>query len=195
MGAHLVLVKHSHVDVVPGHPPRTWELSVEGRRRAVLLAERLADFHPARVVSSVEPKAVETAEIVAQRLGVPAVTAPALHEHERETAPFLGAEAFAAAMAWLFDEPDKVVFGEESADAAGDRFAAAVDALAAGEGDQIIVAHGTVIALYVSRVAGIDPYSLWQSLELPSYVVLTQGARKRVEIVMSVTDTRETMEQ
>ena len=193
MAARLVLVKHSHVDVVPGRPPRTWELSAEGRRRAAVLAERLADFGAARVVSSVEPKAIETAEIVAQRLGVPAVIAPGLHEHERETAPFLGAEAFATAIAWLFDEPQKVVFGEESADAAADRFAAAVDALG-GDGDEIVVAHGTVIALYVSRVAGIDPYELWQSLELPSYVVLSQGARRRVEIVTSVTDPRETME-
>ncbi|CAN5257619.1 hypothetical protein BH18CHL2_BH18CHL2_01900 [soil metagenome] len=67
---------------------------------------------------------------------------------------------------------------------AGDRFAAAVDALDS-EGDRIIVAHGTVIALYVSRVAGIDPYSLWQSLGLPSYVVLSQGTPS-VEIVTTV---------
>ncbi len=186
MRPRLVLVKHSHVDVVPGRPPRTWELSAEGRRRALILAERLADLRAARVVSSVEPKAVETAEIVAQRLGVPAVTAPGLHEHERETAPFLGAEAFATAMAWLFDEPHKVVFGEESADAAADRFAATVDALA-GDRDEIVVAHGTVIALYVSRVAGIDPYPLWRSLELPSYVVLSLPDRRRIEIVTSVT--------
>lgn len=187
MGARLVLVKHSAVDVVPGRPPRTWELSAEGRRRAGVLADRLADFDPARVVSSVEPKAVETAEIVAQRLGVPAVTLPGLHEQVRETAPFLGAEAFATAMAWLFEEPGKVVFGEESADAAADRFSAAVDALAGdGDGDEIVVAHGTVISLYVSRVAGIDAFELWRALELPSYVVLSRGPRTRVEIVTSV---------
>lgn len=185
VSARLVLVKHSQVDVVPGRPPRTWELSEEGRRRAVVLAERLADFDPARILSSVEPKAVETAEIVAQRLGVPAVALPGLHEHARDTAPFLGAEAFATAMAWLFDEPGKVVFGEESADAAADRFAAAVDAVGGGR-DEIVVAHGTVISLYVSRVAGIDPFELWRTLELPSYVVLSRGVRPRVEIVTSV---------
>jgi len=190
MGARLVLVKHSHVDVVPGRPSRTWELSGEGRRRAGVLADRLAGFDAARIVSSVEPKAVETAEIVAQRLGVPAATAPGLHEHLRDTAPFLGADDFATAVAWLFDEPHKVVFGEETADAAGDRFAASVDALtddgAAAERDTIVVAHGTVIALYVSRVAGIDPFPLWQSLGLPSYVVLSQGTRRQVEIVTGV---------
>src|SRR5688500_9579033 len=194
MGARLVLVKHSHVDVVPGRAPRTWELSTEGRRRAAVLADRLAEFDVARVMSSIEPKAVETAEIVAQRLGVPAATAPGLHEQLRDTAPFLGDDDFAAAVAWLFDEPHKVIFGEESADAAADRFGAAVEALlvdgraadtTVGR-DQIVVAHGTVIALYVSRVAGIDPFPLWQSLGLPSYVVMSQGAPRQVEIVTSV---------
>lgn len=190
MASRLVLVKHSHVDVVPGRAPRTWQLSGEGRRRAALLAERLADFDVARVVSSVEPKAVETAEIVAQRLGVPSASMPGLHEHLRDAAPYLGDDDFHTAIAWLFDEPNKVVFGEESADAAADRFSAAVDALAedaaAAGRDAIVVAHGTVIALYVALVAGIEPFPLWQSLGLPSYVVLSQGARRQVEIVTGV---------
>ncbi|MDQ3097465.1 MAG: phosphoglycerate mutase family protein [Chloroflexota bacterium] len=185
MPGRLILVKHSHVDIVPGRPPRRWELSAIGRLRALTLADRLAGFGASRVVSSVEPKAVETAEIVAQRLRVPAITVPGLHEHERESAPFLGAEAFAAAIAWLFEEPDRVVFGEESADSAADRFAAAIDGLSRDH-DEILVAHGTVIALYVSRLTGIDPYPLWQSLGLPSYVVLSRGARPQVEIVTAV---------
>ena len=190
MAPRLVLVKHSHVDVVPGRPPRTWELSGEGRRRAAVLADRLAEFDAARVVSSVEPKAVETGEIVAQRLGVPSARVAGLHEQLRDTAPYLGAEDFEAAIAWLFDEPSKVVFGEESADAASGRFSAAADALAedaatAGR-DAIVIAHGTVIALYVARVAGIEPFPLWQSLGMPSYVVLSKGARRQVEVVTTV---------
>src|SRR5688500_16424591 len=151
MGARLVLVKHSHVDVVPGRAPRTWELATEGRRRAAVLAHRLAEFDVARVMSSIEPKAVETAEIVAQRLGVPAATAPGLHEQLRDTAPFLAADDFAPAVAWLFDEPHELVFGEASAAAAADRFRAAVEALlgdgrapdttAAGR-EQMAGAHG-----------------------------------------------------
>ena len=190
MAPRLVLVKHSQVDVTPGRPARTWELSDEGRRLAAILAERLAPFDAARIVSSVEPKAVETAEIVAQRLGVPSAIAAGLHEHLRETAPYLGRADFESAIAWLFDEPHRIVFGEESADGAADRFAAAADAIAedaaAGGRDAVVVAHGTVIALYVSRVAGIDPFPLWQSLGLPSYVVLSRGARRQVEIVTSV---------
>lgn len=178
----LVLVKHSLVDPVPGRPARTWELSAEGRRRALALAARLRDLAPRRIASSVEPKAVETAEIVGGHLGVPVVTVPGLHEHARETAPYLAREDFEAAVAWLFEEPGKVVFGEESADAAADRFAAAVDDSVAAGAD-VIVAHGTVIALHVSRLAGIDPFGLWRSLGLPSYVVLSEGARRQVEVV------------
>ncbi len=182
MTGRLILVKHSQVDVVAERPPRTWELSAEGRRRALVLADRLAGFRAVRVVSSVEPKAIETAEIIGQRLSLATITSPGLHEHERETAPFLGREAFAGAIAWLFDEPHRVVFGEESANTAADRFAAGVDSVT-GDGDDIIVTHGTVIALYVSRTAGVEPFPLWRSLGLPSYVVLSERA---VEVVTAI---------
>lgn len=179
MPGRLVLVRHSHVDVIPGTPARTWRLSAEGRRRAALLADRLRDFQAARVLSSVEPKAVETAAIVAAALGVPVVTVPGLHEHARERVPYLGAEEFEAAVARLFAEPRHLVFGEESADAAAARFA---DTLAGviGDGDEIVVAHGTVIALHVSRICGIEAFPFWRSLGLPSYVVLSA---RGVEVV------------
>lgn len=153
-----------------------------GRRRAAVLAGRLARFRATRVVSSVEPKAVETAEIVAQHLGIPSVTAPGLHEHARDTAPFLPRADFDAAVEWLFEEPGRVVFGEESADAAADRFATAVDAIRSG-GDDLVVTHGAVISLYVARACGIHPFPLWRGLGLPSYVVLSGGARTSVEVV------------
>jgi broad specificity phosphatase PhoE len=36
----------------------------------------------------------------------------------------------------------------------------------------IIVAHGTVISLFVSRLAGTPDFPLWKELGLPSFVVL-----------------------
>jgi len=186
MPGRLVLVKHSHVDVIPGTPARTWRLSAEGRRRAALLADRLRDFQVARILSSIEPKAVETAAIVAAAHGVPLVTVPGLHEHARERVPYLGAEEFEAAVARLFAEPGHLVFGEESADAAATRFAEALVG-AVGDGDatddEVVVAHGTVTALHVSRVAGVEAFPLWRSLGLPSYVVLSD---RTVEVVSRI---------
>ncbi|GAB4122161.1 MAG: hypothetical protein Fur005_16970 [Roseiflexaceae bacterium] len=35
----------------------------------------------------------------------------------------------------------------------------------------VLVSHGTVISLYLSRVAGVDPFTYWQRLGLPSMVI------------------------
>jgi broad specificity phosphatase PhoE len=38
--------------------------------------------------------------------------------------------------------------------------------------DLAVVAHGTVITLFVAQTNSIDPFKFWQRLGLPSYVVL-----------------------
>ena len=38
-----------------------------------------------------------------------------------------------------------------------------------------VVAHGTVIALYVAAVTGVAPLPLWQRLSLPAFVVLARA--------------------
>ncbi|MGI8553669.1 MAG: hypothetical protein ACR2PL_23210, partial [Dehalococcoidia bacterium] len=37
----------------------------------------------------------------------------------------------------------------------------------------VIVAHGTIISLFAARHAFVEPFPLWQSLVLPSFVVLS----------------------
>jgi broad specificity phosphatase PhoE len=85
----VVLVKHSAPVVERDVAPKRWHLSEEGRRRSVVLAERLRGYDPGVIVSSEEPKAFETAQIAAERLGIGCSTFPGLHEHDRTGAPFL----------------------------------------------------------------------------------------------------------
>ena len=170
----LILVKHAAVDVLPDQPPATWRLSSAGRARCADLADRLATFHPDRITSSVEPKAQETAERVAARLGIPSGTAPDLHEHDRRDTAFLGAEAFDAAVARFFAEPEALVLGQETAAAAAGRFGRAVTAVAAESTGEscVIVTHGTVISLFAAARAGVEPLALWRELSLPSFIAL-----------------------
>ncbi|MGH2531475.1 MAG: histidine phosphatase family protein [Thermomicrobiales bacterium] len=181
----LVLVKHAMPVLVPSLPARRWVLGEDGRRQAHALAERLARFRPAVVVGSAEPKARETAEIVAADWGCMAQIAPGLHEHERETVGWLGADKLTSAVERFFANPDAVVFGEESASAARRRFAAAVDRLLAEHPDQhlIVVAHGTVISLFAGERSGVDPFALWQRLTCPSFVVLSRASFRVLEVV------------
>lgn len=184
----LILVKHSQPQIDPGSPASDWPLSAIGRRRCEPLADRLAIYRPDAIVSSRERKAIETAQIVAGRLNLPCTIVDDLHEHVRNRVAYLGAEQFEVAVASFFAQPDRLVFGAETADEAHSRFARAVSNVLQARPDRslAIVAHGTVIALFVSRLAGFDPFPFWQALDLPSFVVLALPELRLQEVVASV---------
>ena len=155
--------------------PNRWRVSERGRSGNALLGGRLARYGLRVVISSEEPKALETAEIAAGRLGIGCSVYPGLHEHDRTNAPFLGDEGFAQAARGFFQNRDELVWGNEAAEQALERFEGAVRG-ALGERDEeavAIVAHGTVISLLVARHNDLDAYTLWRSLGLPSFCVLS----------------------
>lgn len=180
MKNHLILVRHSLPDVVEGLPARNWSLSEEGRRRAERLVQRLTPFRPEVIVSSAEPKALETAKIVASALQMGVAISEGLHEHKRETVPYLVPDVFEKSVLELFERPDQIVFGDESADQAHQRFSEAVAAAVKLHASRTvcIIAHGTVISLLVSRLTGICAFELWKELGLPSFVVLDLDANE-----------------
>jgi broad specificity phosphatase PhoE len=179
----LILAKHSLPAIEPDMPAHKWRLSDVGRERCHVLAEQLKVYDPDVIVSSLEPKAIETAHIVADVLGMSFRTARDLHEHDRSNVAFETRERFEQQVAEFFLTPDQLVFGAETADRAHRRFADAVHGLIEehAEGNLVVVAHGTVITLFVSRVAQIDPYELWKRLGLPSFVGLALPELKVVD--------------
>lgn len=186
---NLALVRHSAPEIVPDEPASQWRLSDEGRRRCELLAHALTAYHPDVVVSSVEPKAVETGQIVARLLQKPFEQAEGLHEHDRRGVGFMGTrERFEAAVAGFFREPHKRVLGEETADQAHRRFAGAVAGVLALHPDEnvAVVAHGTVMTLLVARAAGLSPFPFWQRLGLPAFVVLSRPTFSLITVVERV---------
>lgn len=186
----LVLVRHSNPGIEPDQPASTWRLDEVGRRRAALLAGRLHGFSPDVVWSSREPKAVETAEIVAAAFGVPVRTADGLEEHHRQGVPYFPTrDEFEGVVEQFFCSPDQLVLGEETAHQALLRFTAAVDGVIdAGRRDTIVVTHGTVMTLYLASVAGVRPVDFWRWLGLPSYVVLAIPDMRLESIVESITE-------
>ena len=171
----LLLIKHSAPEIVPSQPARLWTLSATGRARCPVLARHLGTYLPATILSSTEPKAAETAQLIAEALGRSWYSIEELHEHDRSNAPFLSTAEFEATMVRFFAEPDVLVFGRETADAACERFSRAIMEVLQWhpQGDLAVVAHGTVITLFVARTNSIDAFDFWQRLGLPSYVVLS----------------------
>jgi broad specificity phosphatase PhoE len=172
----LILVKHAMPALEPGVPSRAWRLSDAGRAGCLPLADQLAAYQPTAIAASAEPKATETARIIAERLGAPMAVVADLHENDRTGLGWLGAEELEARIARFFAEPNRRIMGNETADEAHARFAAAVEDLCAHHPDEnvVIVAHGTVITLFVSRRTGIPPYPFWKRLGLPSFVLLSR---------------------
>ncbi|MEA3335401.1 MAG: histidine phosphatase family protein [Chloroflexota bacterium] len=175
--SRLILVKHSLPQIDPQIPSATWRLSEVGRTRCLALASTLADYKPDAVVASVEPKALQTAQIVGQRLGLPVETAPDLQEHDRRNEPWRDDPAeFERSVQGLLENPQELVYGTETGAQALRRFSSGLAAVTGRYRDQsvAVVSHGTVISLFVAQVAGLEPVSFWRSLGLPSVVVLSQ---------------------
>ena len=163
--------------MVQGHASSGWVLSDDGREAAAALASKLLRFEFAALFSSPEPKALQTAQIIADRTGSQVHTDIRLREHERSAVGFLERESFEARIASIFDRPDEIAFGDESADAVHARFSAAIDdAVARSSGPVAAVTHGTAMTIYISRLTGIAPMPFWSSLAMPVAIVLEDGA-------------------
>jgi len=187
-GRRLILIRHSLPEMVPGLPANQWHLAEAGRLRCKALAEQIAPYRPDVIVASTEPKAAETAELVAGALRKPWHIAAGLHEHERSDVGWIDREQFEAQVAEFFRRPGALVFGSETADQTHERFAAAIAALTAMHPGRslAVVAHGTVISLFVARSAGAEPFALWSRLGLPSFVVLSVPNMDLVTVVEHV---------
>ena len=176
---YLILVKHSLPEIEKDLPASQWKLSRQGKIRIKRLAEQLHRFQPQLIASSVEPKAKETAEILAGILQLEMHIVEDLHEHDRSNIPYLSQDQFQAAIRKFFEKPDSLVFGRESANQVHARFQRAVDSVLQSYGEKTvaIIAHGTVISLFVSRLTGITDLVLWNELGLPAFVVLDPESR------------------
>ena len=175
--ARLLLVKHAVPDIQPNVPAKKWRLGEQGRKQSARLAEALRLYNPSAVVTSDEPKAVETGRIAAEALELSFSSAPGLHEHDRAGVPYLDhPDDFRAAVKKFFERPVERVFGNESADEAKRRFIRAVETVLESRPDEtvVLVAHGTVNTLLVAAHNGLEPFALWKSWPLGTFAVLSR---------------------
>jgi broad specificity phosphatase PhoE len=182
--AKLILIKHAKPLIEPARSSEQWKLSEEGRAQCELLADRIAEHAPAIVFSSVEPKAVETAKILGERLGVLCESADDLGEHDRTNVPHMRSGEFISNIELLFRQPDEQVLGRESADEALARFDYAIDTAIKAHPDAnvAIVSHGTVIALFIEKYSDRDGFLTWREMGLPSFAVFEISGKKLVEL-------------
>jgi broad specificity phosphatase PhoE len=162
----ITYVRHSMAVQVEGVHPTEWHLDELGRADAARLAARL-EVEPriGCLVSSTEPKALETAQAIAAHWEVDLVPDDRLREAIR---PWIGPGYRAIVHRYLRGEQPA---GWEPHGSVGDRVAEVVTEATerAGGLPVVIVSHGLALALHLGERLGseFDRESFWSSLAFP----------------------------
>jgi broad specificity phosphatase PhoE len=167
----ITYVRHSMAVPEQSVHPTAWHLDDRGRADAARLAERL-EVAPGigALVTSTEPKALETAEAIGGRWKAPVVSDDRLREASR---PWIGPGYRAVAHRYLRGEvpPGWEPHGEVAA-----RVAATVtEAVAAAAGQPVVVvSHGLALTIHLGGRLGaaFDRESFWSGLAFPDAWVL-----------------------
>lgn len=152
----VLFVTHPEVVVDPATPVPEWGLSEQGVRRMRAFAASLEAADLTAIWSSEEAKAVQAADLLAERSGLTVERLHALHENDRSATGFLPPPAFEAMADAFFASPEESVRGWERAIDAQARITAAFDHVLAASpaGKVAIVSHGAVGTLLLCRLTG-----------------------------------------
>lgn len=159
----MIFVRHAHAD---WRPDEQQSLSATGRADAEQVADLLGGFPIGAIYASPYPRAVETVEPLARRLGLPVEVEPDLRE--RRLAPGR-VEDFEAAARWAWDHPDEAQPGGESNRAALARSFAVVERLQPRSTDEevVLATHGSLMAILLHHVDPEFGFADWQRMTFP----------------------------
>lgn len=180
----LILVRHAQTIPVPEVESAAWELADTARDECRRLALKLAPLRPDRIITSDHHKCVTTGSFLAEDLDLPCETVTGLEEHDRSGVPFIDdPQEWLTTLGRLFERPDEVVLGSETANEALERFGAAVRREVERRPDELLImaTHATVMALFVARTNRLDPWEFWQTIEMPEAIVLRLPDYRLVE--------------
>jgi broad specificity phosphatase PhoE len=144
---YALYITHPQVIIDPDKPVPQWSLSTEGRARAEKFAHASLVLDIRHIVSSIETKATETAEILAAVSGAPIEVLEGFDENDRSATGYVPHEKFMALRDAFFEQPDQSIEGWETAVAAQQRIVAATIAVLRGHDARnpiAFVGHGGV---------------------------------------------------
>ncbi len=160
----LILIRHAMSEVRPGVASRLWGITAAAREDCVLLAHALPEGLSPAVWCSDEPKARQTAEVIALRRGLSVEVDARFGEVDRPT--IWDDDYRALAARYLATGAGE---GWEPRDHVVERFSVAIaEARAAhATGTLVVVNHGLALSLYLSSVTAIDLVPFWRALSFP----------------------------
>ena len=160
-------------------PVETWRLSDVGVQQARRLAE-LPFWQDIQIIcSSVEPKALQTAQFAAERHNLPVEPVFDLRELRRANG-LTSTEAYQAVVREALENPARSIHGWEPAGEAQTRIMTAIERLLMlHEGETLaVVSHGLVLTLYLAYLADTPPsLETWKSLPFACAIQVDPEAR------------------
>jgi broad specificity phosphatase PhoE len=159
-----VFISHPNVVIDPAIPVPRWPLSELGRARVRAGLRQPWVRELTALHCSTEQKAIDTAQILADHLGLPVAQHEDLGENDRSSTGFLPPPEFERVADEFFAKPQASVRGWEMAIDAQRRIVAAVDRIARStpaEGAVAIVSHGAVGTLLHCELAGREISRQW----------------------------------
>jgi broad specificity phosphatase PhoE len=176
--APITYVRHAMPAVEAGVDPAAWHLDAVTRDQVQAWADRLeVGDGIGALVSSSEPKALETAEAIAERWSAGVATDDGLREAAR---PWVGTGYRAVAHRYLRGERPE---GWEPHDEVARRMAAAIGRAheVATGGPVVVVSHGLALSIHLGDRLGadFDRESFWSRLAFPDAWVLDDGVLHR----------------
>jgi broad specificity phosphatase PhoE len=149
---------HPQVRVDPSVPVPSWGLSAVGRARAQAFADAGKLPDTTQIVASGERKAIETAELVAEKLNIALEIRHAMHENDRSATGILHPEEFEMVADQFFSSPLVSVRGWERAIDAQRRILHEAEEVLSRNlsGDVLFVGHGAVGTLLFCQYAGLE---------------------------------------
>ena len=152
----IYFISHPEVIVDSETPVPEWSLSERGLVRMHLSLQQPWVSDITAIYCSTEKKAIDGAEVLAERCTLPIHQVAELGENDRSSTGFLPAKEFEAIADQFFAAPQDSVLGWETADAAQQRIVAAVTKITdedESSGAIAIVSHGAVGALLLCHLA------------------------------------------
>ena len=173
----LYLIRHAQTQQT-ALPAETWPLSELGRQQAQKLAE-LPFWQDVHIIcTSVEPKTLQTAQIVAERHDLPVEPGFDLRELRR---PGDFVSDYAAAVREVLANPTASVNGWEPAGEAQTRVMTAIERLLMLHENETlaVVSHGLVLTLYLAYLTDTQPtLDLWRSISFASAIQVDPEVRQ-----------------
>ncbi len=154
--AYFHFISHPQVRVSADIPIPRWGLTDAGRGRVESVSTGRWLDSAARLISSDETKALETASILASETGLPIEVRASLGENDRSSTGYVPSADFELLADAFFAEPDTSVKGWETARTAQSRVIESTsDLLEASEGDVVVSGHGGVGTLLLCHLLGV----------------------------------------